>query len=222
MGAGAGDRRADAVVFDIDGLLLDTEESWTVAERTLFERRGETFTPEHKRVLLGTSPDVAAALFEELLGAPGQGRALIAELGMLVYSEMGRYAPPRPGALELVTRLRDAGIPMALASNSPRLLANRALATAGVDQGWFVSVRTADEVAHPKPAPDLYLASCAALGTEPARTLALEDSPTGVAAALAAGCYTIGVPSLEGIALDGAALVVASLADPAITRALGL
>jgi beta-phosphoglucomutase-like phosphatase (HAD superfamily) len=83
-------------------------------------------------------------------------------------------------------------------------------------------VRTADEVEHPKPAPDLYLASCAALGTEPSRTLALEDSPTGVAAARAAGCYTIGVPSLEGIELDDADLVVGSLADPAITRVLGL
>ena len=75
---------------------------------------------------------------------------------------------------------------------------------------------------HPKPAPDIYLAACAALGTEPARTLVLEDSPTGVAAARAAGCYTIGVPSLEGVELAGADLVVASLAAPAITRALGL
>lgn len=213
---------ADAVVFDIDGLLLDTEESWTVAERELFERRGLTFTAEHKRVLLGTSPGVASALLEEMLGEPGRGGAIIAELGMLVFVEMGRYAPPRPGALELVARLREAGIPMSLASNSPRILADRSLATAGVEQSWFISVRTADEVEHPKPAPDLYLASCAALGTEPARTLALEDSPTGVAAARAAGCYTIGVPSLEGVELAGADLVVASLADPAITRALGL
>ena len=213
---------ADAVVFDIDGLLLDTEESWTVAERELFERRGLTFTVEHKRLLLGTAPNIASAMFEELFDEPGRGGAIIAELGMLVYVEMGRYAPPRPGAVELLVRLRDAGIPMSLASNSPRILADRALATAGVDQSWFTSVRTADEVEHPKPAPDLYLASCAALGTEPARTLALEDSPTGVAAARAAGCYTIGVPSLEGIELGDADLVVDSLADAAITRALGL
>jgi HAD superfamily hydrolase (TIGR01509 family) len=213
---------ADAVVFDIDGLLLDTEESWTLAERTLFGRRGREFTAEHKRVLVGTSAGVAAVLFEEMLDAPGQGRALIAELGMLVFAEMGRYAPPRPGALELLGRLRDAGIPMSLASNSPRMLADRALATAGVDQSWFVSVRTADEVEHPKPAPDLYLASCSALGTPPSRTLALEDSPTGVASARAAGCYTIGIPSLEGVELGDADLIVGSLADPAITRALGL
>ena len=213
---------ADAVVFDIDGLLLDTEESWTRAERALFERHGRAFTPEHKRVLLGTSPEVASAFLEEMLGAPGQGRALIAELGMLVYGEMGRHAPPRPGAFELVARLRDAGIPMSLASNSPRILADRALATAGVDQSWFASVRTADEVARPKPAPDLYLASCEALGTLPQRTLALEDSPTGVAAAVAAGCLTFGVPSLDGVELGAADLVVGSLSDPAITQALGL
>jgi HAD superfamily hydrolase (TIGR01509 family) len=213
---------ADAVVFDMDGLLLDTEESWTRAERELFTRHGHEFTPEHKRRMLGTSGEVAAALLEEMLGLPGEGRALIMELGMLVYGEMGSYAPPRPGALELVALLREHGVPIALASNSPRVLADRALSTAGVDQGWFVSVRTADEVEHPKPAPDLYVASCEALGTEPARTLALEDSPTGVAAAVAAGCYTIGVPSLEGVELAAANLVVDSLSDPAITRALGL
>jgi HAD superfamily hydrolase (TIGR01509 family) len=213
---------ADAVVFDIDGLLLDTEESWTRAERELFARHGHEFTLDHKRRMLGTSAAVAAAYLEETLGAAGRGRALIAELGMLVYVEMGRYAPPRPGALELVELLRGRGVPMSLASNSPRVLADRALETAGVDQSWFVSVRTADEVEHAKPAPDLYLASLEALGTEPSRTLALEDSPTGVAAAVAAGCFTIGVPSLPGVELPAANLVVGSLSDPAITQALGL
>ncbi|MGH2850511.1 MAG: HAD family hydrolase, partial [Solirubrobacteraceae bacterium] len=214
--------RLEAVVFDPDGLLLDTEESWTRAERTLFARRGLEFTAEHKLALLGTAPDRAAAMFEEIFDAPGKGPELVAELGLLVYEEMGSYAPPRPGARELIARLGEAGVPIALASNSHRILVDRALATAGIDPGVFVAILTADVVSRPKPAPDIYLAACDALGTRPADTLALEDSPTGVAAAVAAGCYTIAVPSLEGVVLDAADVVVESLADPAITRALGL
>ena len=117
MDASANGRRFDAVVFDNDGLLLDTEESWTRAERELFERRGREFTIEHKRELLGTSAKAAAAALERMLDAPGRGTLLIAELAMLVMKEMRRYAAPRPGALELLARLREAAIPAALASS---------------------------------------------------------------------------------------------------------
>jgi beta-phosphoglucomutase-like phosphatase (HAD superfamily) len=80
----------------------------------------------------------------------------------------------------------------------------------------------AQDVVHPKPAPDLYLAACAALRVEPARTTGLEDSVTGVAALKAAGLFAIGVPSLPGVVLEQADLVAPSLADPAVHRALGL
>jgi HAD superfamily hydrolase (TIGR01509 family) len=157
-----------------------------------------------------------------MLDAPGRGTLLIAELAMLVLAEMGHYADPRPGALELLAALADAAIPAALASNSSRILVERALATAGIEQRTFAAILTADSVTAPKPAPDIYLAACAALGTEPARTLALEDSPTGVAAAVAAGCFTIGVPSLDGVNLDQAALVAPALDAAVIMRTLGL
>jgi HAD superfamily hydrolase (TIGR01509 family) len=215
-------RRFDAVIFDNDGLLLDTEESWTRAEHTLFERRGREFTPAHKRELLGSSPKAAAATLERMLDAPGKGAKLIMELGLLVLAEMARYAPPRQGALELIARLQAAGIPMGLASNAPRMLVDRALASAEIEAGTFAAILTADVVAKPKPAPEIYLATCAALGTEPARTLVLEDSPVGIAAAVAAGCYTIAVPSIAGLDLGAAALIVETLAAPEITQALGL
>jgi len=222
MDVNGGARRCDAVVFDNDGLLLDTETSWTRAEQTLFERRGLEFTIEHKRELLGSSPGVAAPKLERMLDEPGRGAALIMELGMLVIAELASYAPPRPGALELIARLREAGIPMALASNSPRMLVNRALSTGGIDPATFAKVLTADDVRNPKPAPEIYIAAVAALGTQPERTLVLEDSPTGVAAAVAAGCYTIAVPSLDGVDLGAAELIVDSLAATQITQALGL
>ena len=222
MDASANGRRFDAVVFDNDGLLLDTEESWTRAERELFERRGVEFTIEHKRELLGTSARAAAASLEVMLDAPGRGTLLIAELAMLVLEEMRLYAAPRPGAIELLARLAEAAIPAALASNSPRVLVDRALETAGIEQRTFAAILTADVVAVPKPAPDIYLAACVALGIEPARTLALEDSPTGVAAAVAAGCFTVGVPSLDGVSLEQAEFVAAALDAPSILAALGL
>lgn len=218
----SGTRRVDAVVFDNDGLLLDTEESWTRAEERLFERRDREFTAEHKRELLGSSPQATADWLERTLAEPGRGRALLMELGLLVVDELASYAAPRPGALELIARLRDAGIPMALATNSPRFLVDQALKTSRIERSTFAVVLTADAVTQPKPEPEIYLKACEALGTLPARTMVLEDSPTGVAAGVAAGCYTIAVPSIAGVDLGQAALIVQSLAAPEITQALGL
>jgi HAD superfamily hydrolase (TIGR01509 family) len=215
-------RRCDAVVFDNDGLLLDTEESWTRAQQALFERHGREFTAAHKRDMLGSSPKHAAEALELILEKPGEGMALIMELAMIVLEELARDAPPRPGARELIATLRAAGVPMALASNSPRMLVDRALQTAQIDPETFAAILTADVVTHPKPAPEIYLSACAALHTAPERTLVLEDSPTGIEAGVAAGCYTIAVPSLPGVDLSRASLVVHSLAAPEIRQALGL
>ena len=94
----------EAVVFDNDGLLLDTEEAWTRAETTLFERYGSTFTDEHKRSLIGSARGPAAAKLEEMLARPGQGEALMDELHDLVMEEALLGVSPRPGALELLGR----------------------------------------------------------------------------------------------------------------------
>jgi HAD superfamily hydrolase (TIGR01509 family) len=209
------------VVFDCDGLLLDTESAWTRGEEVLYRRYGIEFTLEHKRELLGTSGPRARALFERHLGQPGHGAELAAELLELVHGEVGRAAPPQPGARRLVRELRAAGVPIGVASNSPRELVALALGVAGLDDA-FDSVLTADDVAHPKPAPDVYLASCAALDADPARSIALEDSHTGVGAAVAAGMFVVGVPSLEGIVLSDAHLRAPSLHAPEVWSALGL
>ncbi|HEX2703203.1 MAG TPA: HAD family phosphatase, partial [Solirubrobacteraceae bacterium] len=195
-------RRFDAVVFDNDGLLLETEGAWTLAEERLFARFGREFTIEDKRAVLGKAGPLAERVLAELLDQPGAGPELFRELQALALEEISRAARPRPGALELIERLRRDGMPLGLASNSSRDFVDRALATAGVSKTLFVATLSGDEVAHQKPAPDIYLAICEALGSEPARTAVLEDSPTGVAAALAAGCFVIGVPSVEGVVLD--------------------
>jgi HAD superfamily hydrolase (TIGR01509 family) len=211
----------DAVVFDCDGLLLDTEDAWMRGEVTLYARDGVTFDMRHKRELLGTAGAVAHATLERHLARPGEGAALYAELVGLVLEEIERDAPVRPGASALVAALRRAGVPVGLASNSPRVVLDRAVACSGF-AGVFDAVISAEEVASPKPAPDIYVEACRRLGAEPSRAVGLEDSPTGVAAAKAAGLFVIGVPSLPGVALDDADLVVASLAAPDVWASVGL
>jgi len=214
--------RIDAVVFDNDGLLLDTEEAWTRAERTLFERHGSTFTIEHKRDLIGSSPATSAVKLEAMLDMPGRGPALVDELHDLVMEESLVGVPPRPGALELLAAIRAARLPVGVASNSARAFVERVLSGAGLLDGHFDVVVTADEVEHPKPAPDLYLAACAALGSEPRRSAALEDSATGVEAARAAGMFVVAVPYFPELPVEGASLTVKTLADPRVAEALGV
>jgi HAD superfamily hydrolase (TIGR01509 family) len=127
-----------------------------------------------------------------------------------------------PGARELIGALRDHGVPIGLATNSGREFATRALRSAGV-LDCFDAVVSAEEVAHPKPAPDVYLEAAARVGAaDPASCVALEDSETGVAAARAAGMTVVGVPSFPGLRLDAANLVVPSLADPRVWELLDL
>jgi HAD superfamily hydrolase (TIGR01509 family) len=213
--------RPAAVVFDNDGLTLDTEQAWTRAEVALFARHGRVFDDDHKRDLLGSARDVAATKLERHLALPGRGLELMDELHALVMDELDRGVPAMPGAVALIDALRRAGTPVGLASNSSREFLDKALRVAGLERHFGATV-AGDEVARPKPAPDGYLAVAAALGVVAADCVALEDSPPGVAAAKAAGMTVVGVPSFPGIALPEADLVVASLRDPAVAALLGL
>jgi HAD superfamily hydrolase (TIGR01509 family) len=207
-----------AVLFDNDGLTLDTEPTWTRAETALFARHGRTFTLEHKRELLGTAPAVSAGKLERMLGRPGE--ELTAELHELMLVEAMDGIEPMPGVVALLAALADARVPVGLVSNSRREFVERGLRSAGLE-GAFGVVIAAEDARRPKPAPDGYLAAAAALGADATACAVLEDSPTGVAAARAAGALTIGVPSVPGIALE-ADVVVASLEEPAVWAALGL
>lgn len=211
-----------AVVFDNDGLLLDTEEAWTRAEVALFERRGRVFTAEHKRSLIGSARAAAAAKLEAMLERAGEGEALMDELHELVMEEALAGVAPRPGALALLGRLSDAGVPVAVASNSQREFVQRTLGRAGLLDGRFAAVVAVEDVVQPKPAPDIYLEACRRLGAEPGACAALEDSITGVTAAAAAGMYVVGVPYFADSRLPGCDLLVDSLAHPAVATALGV
>jgi HAD superfamily hydrolase (TIGR01509 family) len=204
--------RYRAVVFDMDGLLLDTEVVWQAAEEQLFAAHGAVFTREDKMAVIGTSFDLTARYFAERLGQPPErGPALVEEMVLAMYDALQVDVAGRPGALELVARLRGR-LPLALASNSPRRLVDAALATARLTDVFDVIV-TSDDVALSKPAPDIYLLVCQRLGLEPAHVLALEDSAAGVASAKAAGLACIAVPQFAETDVAAADRVIDSLEE---------
>ena len=198
---------------------MDTEPCWTRAQTWVFARRGRAFDLDAKRALVGTAPETAALVLERLIDAPGQGSELSGELYDLALAAVADGATPRVGAVELVTELRGR-LPLAVASNAPRAHLLAGLRRAGLVDAFDVTV-TVEDVARPKPAPDLYTRACELLDVPATAAVALEDSPPGVAAARAAGVYVIGIPSVEGVSLE-ADLVASSLADASVRAAVGL
>lgn len=199
-----------AVVFDLDGLLVDTEPAWERAEIRVVESFGRRWDPAVRPLLLGSGPVAAAQTLGAFFGiediAEVDRRMLAASL-----EEIGGGVVARPGAIALVAALADR-VPLAVATNAERAVAEITLGATGLGARMRVVV-TADDVAAPKPAPDPYLEAARRLGVDPARCVAFEDSPTGAAAAVAAGMWVVGCPSVAGVDLPAVDALVRSLAD---------
>lgn len=206
-------RRVSAIVFDCDGLLVDTEPAWTIGETEIFAENGFEFGPEQKRLVIGKSLAHSTADMAEYFGRPGTGAALVDRLVDLVEEQLLLGVPALPGVVELLDALGDR-VPIAVASNSSRRFLAISLAAAGLTDRFDVTI-SSEEVEHPKPSPDLYLEAFARLAADPATGLALEDSATGIAAARASGAFVLAVPSLPGESVDGD-YIAGSLADPAV------
>ena len=206
------------IVFDNDGLLLDTEPCWTRAEEVVFERHGRTFDLEAKRALVGTAPPTAARVLERLLDVPGRGEEVSAELYVLALEEIANGAEPRPGAVELLREL-DGRWPVAVASNSPRSHLLAGLTRTGLDGRLRRRDRRRGHRRAQARARHLPPGLRAARRRAAASSVALEDSPPGAAAARAAGLYVVGVPSVHGVELEADA-VFDSLADPRVLETI--
>jgi HAD superfamily hydrolase (TIGR01509 family) len=212
--------RLAAVIFDCDGTLVDSEPLARVAwERSLAPHGYEIDDGEYAG-LVGLPYARVHAFFAERvpgLEAPDAFWELYSgRLFELIDTEL----VPFDDALETVRGLAERGVAVAVASSSPRARLDRTLARAGLADAFAVSV-AGDEVAHGKPAPDMFLATAERLGVEPSRCAVIEDSPPGVAAGLAAGMTTVGVArsAAEARALRDAHVVLERLTPEAVLAA---
>lgn len=202
-----------AVLFDMDGLLVDTEPVWTVAEVELCTALGVEFTPEMKAAIVGTSMTTAVPTLLRHVGAPCEQDDVDRTTDWLLDRMVTLFAQTPvllPGVAALLAELAATEVPVALVSSSYRVLVDAVLAHGF---GPFAVTLAGDEVGRTKPHPEPYLTAAARLGVDPARCVVLEDSPAGVTAAEAAGCAVVAVPSVHGVAFDRAPrrLVVPSL-----------
>ncbi|MFF0613680.1 HAD family hydrolase [Nocardia tengchongensis] len=187
--------RLDAVLWDMDGTLLDSEKLWDMALRELAGQYGRELTDAVRHALIGASGPNAFRILFDGLGIEHTLEAVeeAAEWMEARVTELFRGPVPwRPGARETLDLVRAAGVPMALVTNTKRSLAEYGLDTIGRE--YFGATVCADEVPHGKPAPDVYLRAAELLGVAPEHAVAIEDSPTGSIAAQAAGCALLVVP----------------------------
>jgi HAD superfamily hydrolase (TIGR01509 family) len=204
-------RHPAAVVFDLDGVLLDSEQRWNAAKADLVADAGGRWRDEAPQVMMGmSSPEWAAYLRDEL----GVGLDLD-EISRDVVRRMQegyeRKLPLLPGAVECVQALR-ARWPLALASSSNREIIDLVLDRARL-AGAFAATVSSEEVARGKPAPDVYVEAARRIGVEPPLCLAIEDSSNGIRSAVAAGMAVIAVPNPHyPPAEDALALAVATVA----------
>jgi HAD superfamily hydrolase (TIGR01509 family) len=200
-----------AVLFDMDGLLVDTEPLWFETEVEVMERLGAPWSKADQQQLLGGSMPRSVRYLLSKATRPATPEAVERWMteGMLRRADAGRVEV-LPGARELLAEVSAAAIPYALVTSSGRTLAAAILARTGLS---FPVTVTGDDVPVTKPDPAPYLLAAKLLDVDPGRCVALEDSPNGTASATAAGCRVIAVPSFADIPPAPGRLIVRSLTE---------
>ncbi|WP_457255306.1 HAD family hydrolase [Pedococcus sp. P5_B7] len=198
-----------AVFWDMDGTLVDTEPYWINAEHAIVEEAGGVWNDEYAHQLVGNDLMVSAEFIRDNSPITLEPVEIVEDLLRRVIAQVTEHVPWRPGAIELLTALREAGVPNALVTMSWRSLADSVLAA--LPEGTFAAVITGDEVEHGKPHPEPYLAAARALGVEVTDCIAIEDSPTGVRSAVAAGVPTLAVPHVVPVPIIAGAVQAPSL-----------
>ena len=205
-----------AVLWDMDGTLVDTEPYWIACEHELVSRHGGTWTDADAHSIVGFDLLDAGHELRTRGGVPMEPADIANWLLDGVIARVADQLPWRPGAPELLAECVAEGVPCAMVTMSWRRLADAVIAAAPA--GSFAASITGDEVTNGKPDPEPYLAAAAALGVDPAACVAIEDSPTGVASAVAAGCATLGVPHVVPVAAAPGLTIIDSLADVDLAR----
>ena len=212
-----------AVTFDMDGLMFNTEDVYTLAGTELLARRGCLFTPELKDAMMGLPPRAAFEVVIDWHKLPEPWHALAAESDEIFLGLLGTRLTTMPGLPELLAALETAGIPKAIATSSGRRLTDACLAPFQLAPR-FRFILTSQDITRGKPDPEIYLLAARRFGVPPAEMLVLEDSQNGCRAAAAAGAFTVAVPGEHSRRQDfGAAnLVIESLADRRLYEVLGI
>lgn len=192
-----------AVIFDMDGLLVETEPIWARTETEMLAARGKTLTQDVRRQIIGLRMADVVAHFQRVYDLADSVPDLAAELTARMVEHLQREVTAKEGAGELLDFLQARAIPCAIASSSPHPLIDAVVAAMNW-QHAFQTRCSGNDVPHGKPAPDVYLLAAQQLGIDPAHCLALEDSPTGARAAVAAGmrCYVVPNPEVPAHAFD--------------------
>ena len=214
----------DAVIFDLDGVLLDSEQLWNVAKQQVTEEKGGGWREDAPHAMIGmSSPEWSAYMRDELavpLTADEINREVVARIERLYRERL----PLLPGAVEAVRALA-ARWPLGLASSSNREIIDLAIDAAGLADAFAVTV-SSEEVARGKPAPDVYLEAAERLRADPRRCVAVEDSSNGMRAAAAAGMRLIAVPNehyppeADALALAAATVTIPGEITPALVASL--
>ena len=191
---GSVSRKPRAVLWDMDGTLVDTEPYWMAAETALVERFGGTWSHEDALQLVGSGLIDSAVILQNA-GVAMEAEAIVSHLTDVVQDSLRTQGVPfRPGARELLRDLRDAGIPTGLVTMSLRRMALSVVEL--IEFEAFDIVVAGDDVDNPKPHPEPYLQAAALLDVDIADVVVIEDSPTGVRAGLASGAFTLAVPHI--------------------------
>jgi HAD superfamily hydrolase (TIGR01509 family) len=202
-----------AVVFDLDGVIIDTEAVWEQVRRAYVAGYGKQFLPDSQTRMMGMSTGEWSTHLSRDVGVPRTPEEIASDVLARMAERYREDLPLIPGSVEAVRRMA-ARFPVALASSSARILIDQVLETAGLSDVFRVTLST-EEVPRGKPAPDVYLAAASRLGLSPEVCAAVEDSSNGLRSAAAAGLAVIAVP--HGIyppaadALEAASLVIDDL-----------
>ena len=202
-----------AVVFDLDGVIVDSEQVWDEVREDYVRESGGTYTDQSARDMMGMSSPEWSSYMAEALRVPGTPEEINAAIVERMLARYGESPPLLPGAVEAVRRI-GAWVPLAIASSSNRQLIDVVLRVSGLAADFGVTV-SSEEVPRGKPSPDVYLEAARRLGVDPARCGAVEDSHNGIRSAKAAGMRVVAVPNPhyppDDEALGLADVVVASI-----------